>query len=706
MSSRYTSASVSISFYVMAMLTLTPAFQVQAQSGTFDRRAVEVSDLGLSITNVGTLGRPDVRNQPIGLPSMEYPRGSGTEHLFEAGLWIGARVAGATLVSTAAVTDPSGYQTGKSGYEFTSAGIEVMERTTFPDSEFFTPAAVSHQDLVTDFTDRNTTINGIPIRLHEQPLFADVRLESYNWNFGFAEGLSILRYDITNDSDDIWEDMYVGMYSDMVVRNVNTSTDVGSDFFNKGGFGYLDSLGRADEGSSLYSLYAFDAGSTDNPSINTYGATVILGSEYRDIEFHPRYEHLYKQDLDEMELIAPNVQAAFWLFAAGSGIFARPGDDLERYNRMANPWPLGQHREDIRTGGQTSEGNYIQLHSIGPFPEVVPGETVTVYMAFVAAPKPDEYQGLAGKPVDNADSRVHLVEAVDWAFRIFEGQYDTLTGVRQRYLVPEPPDVPRLRVELEEGAATLYWDRRAEETVDPISGEKDFAGYRIYRSKLGDDLKGALASRQLIREFDTKESPIGYNTGFDAIRIPDGQAPVLFPDDPVEYWYKYRIDGMLSGWQYSFSVTAFDWGGEGVGSLETSQFANAVNVFPGTPANVGFEEPVGVYPNPYRVSASWDGGTSFTRKLTFYNLPHNAELTVYTLAGEIVARKRHHADTYRGDIRWFDNLSGGIRVMSGGEHHWDLLSDANQDLTTGLYLFTVKDLDGGRIQRGRLAIIK
>lgn len=682
------------------------AFNPSLAQQQFDRRAVEISDLGLSITNVGTFGRPNVRNQPIGLPSMEYPRGSGTEHLFEAGLWIGARVAGATLVSTAAVTDPSGYQTGRAGYEFTNDGLYIQERTIFPESDVFDPRAISHQDLVAEFTDRNTTINNIPISAHEQPLFADVRMESYNWNFGFAEGLSILRYDITNTSDDIWEDFYAGMYSDMVIRNVNTTTDVGSDFFNKGGFGYLDSIGRGDEGPSLYSLYAFDAGSTDNPSINTYSASVILGSEYRGIEFHPRYEHLFRQDLDEMGLEPPKVQPAFWLFAAGSGIFARPGDDLERYNRMAGDWPLEQHRERLRTDGQTSEGNYIQLHSIGPFPEVLPGETVTVYMAYVAALKPEDYQGLPGKPVDNAESRIHLVESVDWAFRIFEGQYDTLAGIRTRYLVPEPPDVPRLRVELDEGSAILYWDRRAEETVDPISGEKDFAGYRIYRSRVGDDLRGTLTNRQLIREFDTKDSPIGYNTGFDDIRIPDSEAPVIFPGDPTEYWYKYRIEGMLSGWQYSFSITAFDWGGEGVGSLETSQSANAVNVFPGALPNIGFQEPVGVYPNPYRVSASWDGGTSFTRKLTFFNLPPNAELTVYTLAGEIVARKDHNSETYRGDIRWFDNLSDDNRVMSGGEHHWDLLSDANQDLTTGLYLFTVKDLDGGGIQRGRFAIIK
>jgi hypothetical protein len=119
---------------------------------------------------------------------MEFPRGTGTEHLFEAGLWVGARVAGATLVSTAAVTDPAGYSTGKAGYEFTNDGRLIEERSTFPDSDVFSPRAVSHQDLIAHFTDRNTVVNNIPISGHEQPLFADVRMETYNWNFGFAEG--------------------------------------------------------------------------------------------------------------------------------------------------------------------------------------------------------------------------------------------------------------------------------------------------------------------------------------------------------------------------------------------------------------------------------------------------------------------------------------------------------------------------------------
>ena len=113
-----------------------------------------------------------------------------------------------------------------------------------------------------------------------------------------------------------------------------------------------------------------------------------------------------------------------------------------------------------------------------------------------------------------------------------------------------------------------------------------------------------------------------------------------------------------------------------------------------------------MYPNPYRVNAAWDGATSKTRRLNFYNLPERSEIHVYTLAGEIVASLQHDAATYNGDIRWYDDFSAEGRVLPGGEHSWDLLSESGLALTSGLYLFTVKDLDNSEIQMGKFAIIK
>ncbi len=687
----------------------------------FDRKTTSVGNIGLSITNVGTIGKPDVRNNPGGEPSMEYPLNSGQEHLFEAGLWIGAYSGGSQLlVSTAAVTNSAGYATGKAGFEFTNDGTPIEERSSLTDSPLFSPLAVSHQDLIAYFSDKRVSVQtqtgSIPISNHDHPLYADVELDSYNWNFSFTEPFSILRYRITNHSEAEWDSVYVGMYADLVDRNVNSAVETGSAFFNKNGVGYLD---------SLRTIYVFDAGSTDDPSLNTYGGISLIGSEYQNQYYYPTNSDFLKSK----GMRAPRIGPSYWLFSSGSGDFRAPIDDQDRYSRMASVFPIDSYREKLRTDGTTANGNYISMISIGPFSRIAPGESFDVYFAFVGALKPPKYQGFniingqTSKEIDNEETRTNLVANINWAFRTFygedknhNGQLDpgediNNNGKLDRYLIPEPPRSPKIHVVAGNGEATIYWDRRAEASIDPVSGKKDFEGYRIYRSNLGDDIKGTISTNaQLVAQYDSAGNDIGFNNGFSDVRLNN---PVVFQGDTTHYWYKYEMKDLLSGWQYQFSVTAFDNGGGdstvSVGSLESSRNANAVRVFPGTAVNTQFgssDHKVGVYPNPYRVNAAWDGGNELTRKIIFYNLPAHAQIRVYTLAGEIVAELNHDASTYNGDIRWFNDFSADNRVVSGGEHAWDLLSESRQNLSTGLYLYTVKDLDTGKVQRGKLAVIK
>src|SRR5690554_4717914 len=379
------------------------SIQLNAQQ-VFERVAVDVSNLGISFTNVGTIGNPNISSVPTGAPSMEYPKNSGNEHLFEAGIWLGAVVDGQVRVSSSAVTNSAGYSTGSAGFEFTNDGLPFSQRSSLETSPNFSPVAVSHQDLIAQFTDKNTEAGNVPIAGHDNPLFADVHMESYNWNFGFAEALSIVKYEITNNGNADWNNFYFSIYSDMVVRNVNTTNEFGSNFFNKGGMGWIDSLST---------LYAFDRGSRDIKQ-NSYGATVILGSEYRGIEFHPRRA----TEVSQAGFPVPATSPDFWLFGSGAGDFARPNDDLERYGRMSSEWPIDTHRERLREDGFKSEGNFIQLNTLGPFPLVETGETLSLYVAFVTALMPDEFQNLLPADVqdadqlDNEESRSNLAQNI------------------------------------------------------------------------------------------------------------------------------------------------------------------------------------------------------------------------------------------------------------------------------------------------------
>ena len=158
-------------------------------------------------------------------------------------------------------------------------------------------------------------------------------------------------------------------------------------------------------------------------------------------------------------------------------------------------------------------------------------------------------------------------------------------------------------------------------------------------------------------------------------------------------------------------LTAFDRGDENLNieSLESSFIENAVRVFPGTVAAADANVAVGVYPNPYRLNAAWDGSTSTTRKIIFYNLPASCEITIFTLGGDVVATLNHNNETYNGsDIAWYETYGGdaSTRVFSGGEHAWDILSESKQTITQGIYLFNVKDLTTGAIKQGRFVVIE
>lgn len=727
----------SLAYRLLALVAVL--FAPAAAAQPFQEAVHDVGNVGLTTTNAGFYGNPDVRNTAgAALPSFEYPLESGIEHLFEAGLWVGAlRSDGLITVRTAAVTSGGGYSPGQAGYETTQASL-IQQRSSLPTSPAFTPTAVSQQDFLSTFVDTASVVPGTftPTPDPAGQLGMSVESRSYAWSFPFTEYFVIVEHEITNISDAPWDSVWVGMWDDLVTRNIITTNDTGGNFFNKSGRGFLGYPEYDDNGNlidaapdSQFVSYNWNAGG-DEESLNTYGSIAFLGATWDDPTDGTRFFHPFlQQEYRDLGYPAPRANPRWWKFD-GTDILNRPQNDLERYERMRIPTPLDEpipgeagmatFRERLATDGLTSEGNWISVFSVGPFPEVAPGGSITVTWAFVAALKPEEYQGIDARPIDNEESRALLRNNVFWAQQTYAGEdlnYNgeldagedlNDNGELDRYLIPEPPASPGLRVETERGRAILYWDGSAEESVDPITGRQDFEGYRIYRTDPGDDLTGDLFGQtNLLAQFDRPDNDVGFNTGLEEIRLDE---PVTFPGDERTYEYRFVADGLLSGWQYGFAVTAFDEGDPdaGLDSFESSRAANAVRVFPGTAAVTGDDRPAPVvYPNPYRVQAAWDGSGNTSRKIYFSNLPARAEIRVYTVAGEIVAEMEHDSSDPTGsDIGWYNALSGDDRVTAGGEFAWDILSENGLSIATGLYLFSVRDLDTGDTQTGKFVIIR
>ena len=627
-----------------------------------DDNFTDVGNIRLTVTNYGTFGDGFITQTPVDQPSCEYPKGSGIEHLFVGGLWVGGETSQGIRVTTGAfnIASLSG-GAGAANFEFTNtADLNdlIRERSSLPENPFFSPEAVSHQDFVADFVDTNTFIPGTSIQIpNHNPLGLGVHLETYAWNFPFADDFVIFNYTITNLSDEAITNAYVGLWADLVVRNTNNiSPRVGGPFYQDVGVGFMNN-------DTAQMVYAFEYGVNNYSNADSYIGLVLLGAET------PPTVQYQKEMINN-----------WWLFSGGNSDWERaPVDEASKYQRMS---------EAISNEALDNQpGNYMNLISTGPFSEIPAGESINVVFAVVCGRK----NGNDPPRFDTPFQRQNLLENVSWAQRAYHGedsnrngQLDFVgtdstedvngNGQLDRYILPTPPVNPRLKAIPGNRKVTLMWNDASESSIDLISKQRDFEGYRVYRSFLGGEFagQGLLANMEIIAEYD-------------------------------------QIDGRFYGWQYAFAVTAFDSGDVKLNlpSLESSRLQNAVIVSPGTPPRAGETREIGVYPNPYRINAMWDGRLERQRKLYFNNLPMRCEVRIYTLAGDQVGSFTHDGSQYNGtDIEWYRQFSQGQTIFAGGEHAWDLVTEADQAIATGLYLFTVKDLDTGEIFRGKFVVIK
>jgi hypothetical protein len=731
------------------LLLIVLPMRTAAQSLDLPRRLQKVADddgskytsagnIGLTVTNYGTLGN-GFTSWPT-QPSCEYPKGSKIEHLFLGGLWVGGipRREGIVHVSTAAV-DIGSVKRLAEGFEMTNElGSAITTRSSLPGDKFFDTSAVSHQDFVMNFTDRYTRIpeTGDSIPNHV-PLGLNIHLESYAWNFPFADFFVILNYTITNASRDTIDEFYAGLWNNAVVRNTNlTGRPGGRDFYNHSGKGYIDSL-------RLAYTFDFDGVPYGTPA-NSYFGVKLLGATPFPLKRDSLGQFsLTSPPLDSLGDLRKDTYYNGWKFnnrSTGSQAYFYPEQDdnpaepfrgkYQRLSRMmpkANIEALGRSVNAVSSDGTTqgeAPASMTDLLSTGPFKPLAPGESVNIVFAIITAKKFGN--DAPSNDYKNPAERRILYTNAGWAQQAFDGedingnnrldQGEDINGDGRlsRFTLPQPPRQPRVHAVVENQHATIYWDHtQAEQSFDPISRKYDFEGYRIYRSAAGADIQNPenfLTSMQLVGEFDRADDNFGYNTGFSRIKL---DKPKKFDGDTTEYWYQFppKDDPItsLNGWQYLYAVSAFDAGdsANGLASLESAKVI--VRVVPGTPATSAASDEIGVYPNPYYANAAWDKPGERSRKIYFSNLPARAEITIFTMSGDIVAQLQHDGATYNGaGIKWFDDFAGlaAKPQFAGGEHAWDLITKNDQAIASGLYLFTVKDLGTGAVKRGKFVIVK
>lgn len=160
------------------------------------------------------------------------------------------------------------------------------------------------------------------------------------------------------------------------------------------------------------------------------------------------------------------------------------------------------------------------------------------------------------------------------------------------FIGPEPPATPTLRARAGDRKVYLYWDDAAQTGTDPLSGENDFAGYKLYRS----DNQGK------------SWGMVNWQTGNDCLTKdynPIATYVVANPDDIIQRTY---IDtGLINGVEYWYSLVAFDTGASatGVDVLQNGWGApgGASNALTVTPRN----DPAGHYDAAGTVTHTYTG---------------------------------------------------------------------------------------------------
>lgn len=708
--------------FLLPLVTTDAQHLSKTADGAVGTFYTNVGQIGLTITNYGTLGTRNA-NWP-NLPSCVYPSGSLIEHMYQGGLWVGAQLRNAQNYPIRVTTGSSDRASTSNGvgFEFTTDENSTMiERSSLANSQSFDQNAISHQDFIGDYNDTSISQMTAPAAASHQPLGIDVHQESYAWNFPFANSFVIISYTIKNINTDTLDDVYVGLWCDNVVRNTNfVRPGIGSTYFSYCGNGY-DSLARM--------MYTYET----NPSPGTvqaysYIGVALLGSTPFPVNVSSTND-LHRQTFYNA-----------WTYQNSSGVQAlfSPTDDYNsnqyysRYTRMSQSIPqtiIDTYVHSLQGGNNTT------LLSTGPWNTIVPGDSIQVVFAVVCA---DNANKSLHESKDDTTQRVFLNSNLNWAQRCYSGEdangNDTLDngedvvkrvpggivsgadGKMTRYVLPTPPAQPHVHAVVDNQKATIYWDKAAEYSRDPISGKIDFEGYHVYRTQAGADFKdnqNLTLNIPLVGDFDRSDDTIGYNTGLKKILIDTSRTftGIRFPGDTAHYFYQFPPPespaSQLNGWQYVYGVSAYDQGDASKNLLPLESAISMVWTVSGTKPTSNPSTNIGVYPNPYYGKAYWDGTGERNRKIYFYNLPANATITIYTIAGDVVAQFDHSSTNVGTDIHWFQQFSGGqAPQFSGGEHAWDLISKYDQAIATGLYLFTVRDKDTGDVKRGRFLVIK
>jgi hypothetical protein len=178
----------------------------------------------------------------------------------------------------------------------------------------------------------------------------------------------------------------------------------------------------------------------------------------------------------------------------------------------------------------TTKSDLVFVAASGPF-DFAPEEMVKFSIAVVVGNTDDDF-------MKNSQMAIQMFE--------------------KGYVGPAAPPGPELWANTGDEKVTLYWDNSSELKPDPLTGELDFEGYKIYRSEDGGVTWGDIVT-------DSKGNTVGYVpiAQFDLVNSIQGDDPINpnnYLGDNTGLKYIYVDNTVHNGVAYSYTVTAYDRG--------------------------------------------------------------------------------------------------------------------------------------------------
>jgi hypothetical protein len=181
------------------------------------------------------------------------------------------------------------------------------------------------------------------------------------------------------------------------------------------------------------------------------------------------------------------------------------------------------------------------------------------------------------------------IKRISMAFLFGENLPDLLTTAEtvqdiynKNYRFFKPPDKPTVWAVPDDKKVTLYWDTKAEESVDPITGE-DFEGYVIYRSTRPDfaDILTVTDGRGASYLYEPLKDVNGFEAKWDINNNWKGYHPIPYQGRGLSYYLGDNTgfvhtfvdsNNVINGQTYYYAVVAYDHGDSlGIPPSETSK---------------------------------------------------------------------------------------------------------------------------------------